>query len=543
MAKSQQLPHTQVVIAGAGPVGLTLAISLGQAGIDVGLFDKRPDFGKLPKMERCNARTMENFRRFGIEKEIRSVGLDGDMPMDVFICSEDVARPPLVHHRYDSVNDLSAQYRATRDASTAAVPYQLISQYTLEPLLRDVALRNPSVSIEFDREVVDFHQDGDGVLVALRSASGTEYEISADYLIGCDGGSSTVRDRLGIQLEGDSLLQMRQGLFYSEDLLERIPIGKGRHYHIADDKDSFLIVQDDKVHFSLHASVDSDEEMAPLFEKVIGFPIAYETLYVGEWRQRLMVADRYRDGRVLIAGDAAHLVIPTGGLGMNTGAGDAVDLGWKLAAVLQGWGGDALLDSYEAERQPTGRRNVAASRRAASGRRAWRDMWRPEIADDGPAGEKARADLIEVAESEQRWSNDLYGIELGYRYQGSPILAYDREPESTEQEVVFEYVPSTEVGSRLPNVWLRDGRALQDEIDWEYTLVDTTDGGTEVTALAAAFAEIGAPFRVVCPESDDAANVFGKGLLLVRPDLQIAWRGTAAPYDSLALAKLITGNA
>lgn len=542
MTTSQQLPRTQVVIVGAGPVGLTLAISLGQAGVDVRLFDKRPEIGKLPKMERCNARTMENFRRFGVEKEIRSAGLDLDMPMDVFICSEDVVHPPLVLHKYDSVNELSAQYRATRDGTTAAVPYQLISQYTLEPLLRDIALRSTNVSIEFDREVVDFRQDEDGVVVALRDASDAAYEISADYLIGCDGGSSTVRDKLGFHLEGDSLLQMRQGLFYSEELLERIPIGKGRHYHIADDKNSFLIVQDDKKHFSLHASVGSDDEMAPLFEKIIGFPIEYETLYVGEWRQRLMIADRYREGRVFIAGDAAHLVIPTGGLGMNTGAGDAVDLGWKLAAVLHGWGGQALLDSYEAERRPTGQRNIAASRRAAMGRRAWRDAWRPEIADDTPAGARARADLIAVAEREQRWSNDLYGIELGYRYQGSPVLAYDPQLDSADQEVVFEYLPSTEVGYRLPNVWLRDGRALQDEIGWEYALIDTTDNGTDATSLTAAFADIGAPFRVVRPDSDDAATVYGNGLLLVRPDLHIAWSGSEAPADPTALADLVTGN-
>jgi 2-polyprenyl-6-methoxyphenol hydroxylase-like FAD-dependent oxidoreductase len=542
MSAATRLPRTQVVIAGAGPVGLTLAIALGQAGIAVRLFDKRPGFGKLPKMERCNARTMENFRRLGIEDEIRAAGLDNDMPMDVFICLEDVARPPLVRHEYKSVNELKADYRETRDASTAAVPYQLISQYTLEPLLRDVALRSPGVTIEFDREVTDFRQSADEVVVSVRDAAGAEYEIAADYLVGCDGGGSTVRDRLGFVLEGESLLEMRQALFRSEELLDRIPIGKGRHYHIADDHNSFLIVQDDKKHFSLHATVESDDEMVPLFEKIVGFPVDFETLYIGRWTQRLMLADRYRDGRVLIAGDAAHLVIPTGGLGMNTGAGDAIDLGWKLAAVLQGWGGDALLDAYEAERRPVGRRNIAASRRAAQGRRTWRNMWRPEIADDSPAGEAARAALIEVAEREQRWSNDLYGIELGYRYQGSPVLAYGTPPASVDQPLEFEYAPCVEVGYRLPSVWLRDGRALQDEVGWEYALIDTTPGGADAAGLAAAFAAQGAPFRVIRPDSDDAAAVYGEGLLLVRPDLHIAWRGAAVPREANALAALVTGN-
>ncbi|GAB3706249.1 FAD-dependent monooxygenase [Nocardiopsis oceani] len=543
MIHAQKLSATQVVIAGAGPVGLTLAIALGRQGIGVRLFDKRPGFGKLPKMERCNARTMENFRRLGIEDEIRNAGLDNDMPMDVFICLEDLNRPPLVRHEYDSVNQLRAQYQSTRDGSTAAVPYQLISQYTLEPLLRDFAHQHSNVSIEFDRELVDFSQYEGGVTVTLEDARGARYEISADYLVGCDGGSSTVRDLLGFTLEGESLLAMKQALFYSEDLLDRIPMGKGRHYHIADDKNSFLIVQDDKRHFSLHATVATDQEMIPLFEKIIGFPVDYETLYIGGWQQRLMLADRFRDRRVFIAGDAAHLVIPTGGLGMNTGAGDAIDLSWKLAAVLQGWGGLGLLDSYEAERRPTGRRNISASRRAAQGRRAWRNMWRPEIADTTARGAAARAALIEVAERKQRWSNDLYGIELGYRYQTSPVLAYDVQPESEDQELDFEYKPSTEVGCRLPNIWLASDHSIQDEIGWEYALIDTTRAGVSSAPLSEEFLRIGAPFRALRPDTDQAAKVYGECLLLVRPDLHIVWRGETLPEDVDLLAQLVTGRA
>ncbi|GAA5148382.1 FAD-dependent oxidoreductase [Microbacterium pseudoresistens] len=536
------LPRADVVIAGAGPVGLTLAIGLARQGASVHLFEKRPAFGMLPKMERCNARTMENFRRLGIEDEIRDAGLDNDMPMDVFICLEDVNRPPLVTHEYASVNELKRSYRSTHDGTTAAVPYQLISQYTLEPLLCEIARRYPSVQITFDRELTDFTQTEDAVQVELRSASGEGWEIDADYLVGCDGGASTVRDLLGFTLEGETLLAMRQALFRSDELLDRIPIGKGRHYHIADDKNSFLIVQDDKQHFSLHATVSSDEEMPPLFEKIIGFPIDYETLYVGGWQQRLMLANRYRDRRVFLAGDSAHLVIPTGGLGMNTGHGDAVDLAWKLAAVVGGWGGPGLLDSYEAERRPTGRRNIAASRRAAKGRRQWRDMWRPEIADESAAGERARADLREVAEREQRWSNDLYGIELGYRYMASPVLAYDAAPDSEDQPVEFEYSPSTLVGARLPNVWLRDGRPLQDEFGFEFTLIDTTPSGADASELAAAFERLGAPFRSIRPDSDHAARVYGEGLLLIRPDLHIAWSGDACPEDAQGLAMRLTGR-
>jgi 2-polyprenyl-6-methoxyphenol hydroxylase and related FAD-dependent oxidoreductases len=539
------MENKDVVIAGAGPVGLTLAIELGQQGVKVLLADKRPNLGKLPKMERCNARTMENFRRMGIADRIRAAGLDNDMPMDVFICVENIVNsPPLIHHEYPSVNQLKTEYRETHDATTAAEPYQLISQYTLEPLLREVAENTPGVDVVFDSEVVSFEQGDDGVVTTLRSASGDEKTIASTYLVGCDGGASTVREELGINLEGESLLEMRQALFYSKNLLDRIPIGKGRHYHIADNTNSFMIVQDDKEHFSFHATVGTDEEMAPLFEKIVGFPIEYETLYIGKWRQRLMLADSYRTGRVFLAGDSAHLVIPTGGLGMNTGHADAVDLAWKLAATVHGWGGPKLLDSYEAERRPTGARNIAASRKATVGRKRWRKLWKPEIVDKTPEGEQVRREIKEIAETEHRWSNDLYGIELGYSYTASPVISYDADAEIIEDTLNFTYEPSTAPGARLPHVWLNDGRAIQDVLGREYTLLVT--GGEDDSVLAeftARFAQLGVPFRIYRPESADATSVYGTGLILVRPDLHIVWTGMSAPDDVMDLARTVTGNA
>lgn len=539
---TSEIMESQVLIAGAGPVGLTMALELGRRGISVLLVDKRPGFGKLPKMERCNARTMENFRRMGISAPIRAAGLDNDMPMDVYICLENIVNPPLLHHKYASVNQLCAEYRATTDGSTAAEPYQLISQYTLEPLLRDLAKRYHNVRIVFDHELVDFTQDGTGVTARIRLADGTVVDARADYLVGCDGASSTVRERLGFVLEGDTLLKMRQALFYCEDLLERIPIGVGRHYHIADSTNSFMIVQDDKKHFSLHATVDSDEKMAPLFERIVGFPIKYRQLYVGGWRQRLMLANRYRDRRVFLAGDSAHLVIPTGGLGMNTGHADAVDLSWKLAAVLRGWGGAALLDSYEAERRPIGARNIAASRRAATGRRAWRQEWGPEIAENSPAGEAVRARVTAVAEREQRWSNDLYGIELGYQYTNSPILMQTGHASNmADVESGFTYRPVVQVGYRLPNTWMSDGRSIQDVIGDEYALI-VKDAPPRLHLLEEEFRRIGAPFSVIRLDTAEAAAVYGNELLLVRPDLHIAWRAAEIPEHPAHLVATVTGN-
>ena len=187
-------------------------------------------------------------------------------------------------------------------------------------------------------------------------------------MVGCDGGGSLVRRRLGIELNGEAnIQQLRQALYYCEDLYERIPIGKGRHYHVADAQGSFLIVQDSTRHFTLHSVVENDADMARMFERVVAMPVEYEMLYVGQWKMNLLLAERYGSGRVFLAGDAVHLVIPTGGLGMNTGVGEAIDLSWKLAGTLQGWGGPNLLASYEIERRQVGERNVAASGFAARG--------------------------------------------------------------------------------------------------------------------------------------------------------------------------------
>lgn len=530
-----------VLIAGGGPVGLTLAIELGQQGVRCELVDRRQEPGRLPKMERCNARTMEIFRRMGIADRVRAAGLPSDVPMDVFICVGSLTQPPLVHHRYPSVSELKATGLKVNDGSRPLEPYQLISQYTLEPLLRQVAEATPGVTVRFGCELTGFTQDGEGVTARVRSVDGAERTVRASYLVGCDGAASTVRRELGIELRGDSLMTLRQALFRCPDLFARIPIGKGRHYHFADEASSFLIVQDDTRHFSLHATVKSDEEMPRLFESIAGMPVLYETLYVGQWTQRLMLADRYSEGRVFLAGDAAHLVIPTGGLGMNTGAGDAADLAWKLAGVLHGWGGRQLLDSYEAERRPIGARNVAASRKASQGRRRWRAAWQPAIAADTEAGAQARAALAETADREQRWSNDLLGIELGYRYQNSPLIMNEDgagpDPDS------FTYTPTTWPGARLPHIWMDDGSAIQDHLGRCFSLLHTPGPVPGAEALARAFARFGAPFATFQLRSAAAGLVYeGHRLLLVRPDLHVVWRGHGRLPDPEALAALATGH-
>jgi hypothetical protein len=373
------------------------------------------------------------------------------------------------------------------------------------------------------------------------TGDGSITELSADYLVGCDGGSSLVRRQLGIKLQGDAnLMEFRQALYRCDDLFDRIPIGKGRHYHVADSHASFLIVQDSTQHFTLHAVVDSDAEMATMFEKIVAMPVQYEMLSVGQWRQNLLLADKYRDGRIFLVGDAVHLVIPTGGLGMNSGVGDAYDLSWKLAATLQGWGGPKLLDSYEVERRQIGAHNVEASRQASRGRRAWRAMVKPNIRDNTPEGAETRANLTRVANVEQRKSNEMIGAELGYRYIGSPVI-FAEEGEGPPHEFMT-YLPSTWPGARLPHVWLADGTALHDKIGDGYTLLRLAGSEANSAPLARAFAERSVPFATLDINETRPREIYGHDLLLLRPDLHVVWRGNVLPGEADKLAALATGH-
>jgi 2-polyprenyl-6-methoxyphenol hydroxylase-like FAD-dependent oxidoreductase len=535
--------ETQVIIVGAGPVGLTLAIDLGKRGIACVLVEQKAEPQFLPKMERCNARTMEIFRRLGLADRIRAAGMPEDVPMDIQIIRS-MTEPPILRLPYPSVAETRALTHESLDGSLPLEPYQLISQYTLEPLLLEVAEQSPTVTVMRSTTFLEFTEHDDGVRVAVNDADGVRRTLQAAYLVGCDGGASRVRKQLGIRLEGEGdIARLRQGLFYCEQLYERLPISngpsRGRHYLVAGGPPTLMIMQDSTRHWTVHSAVESDDEMRRMFERIIGVALPYEMLYCAEWRQNLLLAERYREGRVYLAGDAVHLVIPTGGLGMNTGVGDATDLAWKLAATLQGWGGPALLPSYEAERRQVGERVVGASRYASLGYRTWLAEVRPEIGGDTPAGSTARAHLAEVANVEQRKSNEMIGAELGYRYVDSPII--DNVPGGPQHDL-RAYLPTTWPGARLPHMWLADGSAIQDRLRSErYTLIDIA-GGHDARPLLAAFEALGAPLDVLVVADPGLRAVYERDLVLVRPDMHVVWRGDRLPQAVDDLAAKVTGH-
>jgi 2-polyprenyl-6-methoxyphenol hydroxylase-like FAD-dependent oxidoreductase len=552
LAVKESMTESEVLIVGAGPTGLTLAIDLGKRGVRCTLIEQKGKPAFLPKMERINARSMEIYRRLGLSQKIRAAGLRPDCPMDVYVMLA-LNEPPLLHLTYPSVEQAQKNVRVTNDGTMPLEPYQLISQYTLEPLLKSIAETIPAIDVRFGCEFLSLQQDADGVTARVKILGGGTEDIRTKYLVGCDGGASPVRKELGIELSGEgNLLGLRQALFKCDELFDRLPLangsgkssgqppGKGRHYHVADDKATFLIMQDSTKHWTLHSVVDTDDEMKAQFERTIGVPVKYDMLSCAPWRQNLLLADRYGAGRVFIAGDAAHLVIPTGGLGMNSGVGDATDLAWKLAATLKGWGGPGLLKSYEVERRQIGDRNVGASRYATIGRRKWRGMWRPDIRENSPAGAETRKKLAAVADVEQRKSNEMIGAELGYRYVDSPIIC--NIPGGPEH-LFREYHSTTWPGARLPHVWLGDGTPLQDKIPDGYAILKLAGTRADASGLQRAIAAHGAPVKALDVPDQVAREVYGYDLVLVRPDMHVVWRGNAAPEDAAKVAAVATGHA
>ena len=401
--------------------------------------------------------------------------------------------------------------------------------------------RIPNVAVKFGHELVSFAQDDGGVTAEVRTSGGESISIRAKYLVGCDGGSSTVRRQLGFKMDGEPhILEMRQAMFHCPELFDKVRAPRARHYNRVDDHWTLMIIQDSRQHFTLHAVVDTDDDMKTLFEAIVATPVQYEMVHCAKWVQRLLLAERYLERRVFIAGDAAHLVIPTGGLGMNTGVGDAIDMSWKLAATLRGWGGPRLLQSYEAERRQVGAINVKASGGGTYGRMKWRAAYRPDIADDTPEGRAALAHLLDLAREEAPKSFRVLGAELGYRYAGSPVIC--DEPGGPEPNIE-EYVPTSWPGARLPHVWLEPGRvSVHDRIGDGFTLLRLARAKADASGLQAAFAAFGAPFAVLDIDSAAVRSVYGFDYLLVRPDLHVVWRGNALPHDARTVARVVTGH-
>jgi 2-polyprenyl-6-methoxyphenol hydroxylase-like FAD-dependent oxidoreductase len=531
----------RVLIVGAGPSGLALAIELGQRGIPCLVIERNSRVGHAPRAKTTNVRTREHLRRWGIADALRAQSPLGiDYPSNVLFVTR------LAGHELARFEN--ALYCAPGKNPLYSEHAQWIPQYTVEEVMRKHAQSLPGVEIRFNCELQRFEQDEQLVTARVRDlVAGTEFEVRCDYLCGADGARSTVRDPIGARKEG------RYGLSRNYNVVFRAPGLAQAHKHgpaimywqVNADVPSIIGPMDtgDRWFFmptAVPKEVKFDAADAPaLIRKATGIDLPYEVLSSDEWVASSLVADRYRDRRVFLLGDACHLHPPMGGYGMNMGVADGVDLGWKLAALLQGWGGPRLLDSYELERAPVHRHVIeeATGNHAVGGHQLWQDG----LEDEGERGDALRREVgARAAAAKLREFNTL-GVVLGYRYTGSPAIVEDGSAGPPSDFI--NYVPSSCPGHLAPHAWLHDGSSLYDHFGRGYTLLDTggADGSAAEAARRAA-RDVGLPLSVIRPAEPGLRGLYPTRYTLVRPDQHVAWRGDAWPQDGVNLLLQLAGR-
>lgn len=536
------MTHVPVLIAGGGPIGLILAHELSFRGIPFLLAERSTSTTRHPKMDITNSRSMELLQRLGLADLVRRVGVPESSNFDVSWVSG-MSGHELHRFRYPSVAQMRERIGARNDGSMPAEPAARVSQIVIEPALKTALEQRPQAGLRFGWALESFAQDGAGVTCTLREVATNEVDtIRCDYLVGCDGGNSTVRQALGIELDGTRAIRPSYSVHFRSrrhDVLQRW--GVAWHYQ---GPGMTLVAQNDDDFWTIHSRVPDGTDPASidpraLIRNFLGAEIEPEILLASAWSAHLLVARHYRSGRVFLAGDSAHQYVPTGGYGMNSGVGDAADLGWKLAAVLQGWGGPALLDSYEIERRPVGLRNSDASRENLMIRFRIADLYAQAGDIEGPSPEAAarRAALAEKIREAGNAENERWGIEHGYIYFDSPVVA--DEPGARPALSTLDYHPTTWPGARLPSVILEDGQSVYRKLGPWFTLI--VIGEAETGNANEAAAKLGVPLALLrLPQ--ELREVYRRSLLLVRPDHHVAWRGDAPPAAWAAVFERAVGK-
>ncbi|BDB28682.1 hypothetical protein Tamer19_37540 [Cupriavidus sp. TA19] len=544
--------ETDVVIVGGGPAGLMLAIELGCRGVRCLVLEEDVDPPDFPKANATSARTMEHYRRRGFAADVRALGLPPDYPQDLVYCTR-LSQAELTRFRVPS-RAQAAALEAFGDYGDAAWPTPELphraQQMYIEPILRREAAKYPGVDLRFGHRAVRVADLGDGVEVdALPHDGGEPWRVKARYGVGCDGPRSLVRKTLGIQYEGQGSEkrdffggQMLSIYFRSSDLYDVLAKEKAWQYWAVNGSQRGLLIAIDGVESFLLAVQLKDGEQPGDIDPVataltvIGAPHDFRLIGMMPWvAGYTLVARRLSAGRLFLAGDAAHLFTPTGGMGYNTSIDDAVNLGWKLAVVLQGGAPPALLDSYDLERRPMAVRNTAFARRMAD------SIGNVPIASHleaaGDAGEAARAELGRALAMHVATEINIPGLQLGVRYLDSPIVA--REPGTPPQDDPNHYIASGWPGARAPHAMV-GGEVLFDRFGRDFTLLSFD--AADCTAWQDAARERGIRLDVLPVRDAGARALYGAPAVLVRPDHHIAWRGEANA-DADAVLAMTTGFA
>lgn len=541
---------TDVLVVGAGPVGLTLAMDLAGRGVHVTVAELRA-YGEPPNVK-CNhvaARTMERFRQLGVADKLRRAGLPDAHPNDVVFRTAmtglELTRIPIPNRLQRFVDNGGPDtWWPTPE------PPHRINQLFLEPILLHHAAALPGVTLHNRTRMTAFEQDANGVTATLEPLDGGQPQrLRARYLVGCDGGSSGVRKAIGAQFEGTPVIQRVQSTYIrARDLLGRLPGQPAWCYYSVnprrcgtafaiDGHETWLVHNHLHPHETEFDSVDRDWSIRQILG--VGDDFQYEVISKEDWVGRRLVANRFRDRRAFIAGDAAHLWVPYAGYGMNAGIADALNLSWLLAAQVQGWADPAMLDAYEAERQPITEQVSHFAMDHAQKMIKARSAVPPNIEADDDAGEVERRRIGDEAYQLNVQQFCCAGLNFGYFYRGSPIIAPDDE--APPPYTMGGFTPSTVPGCRAPHFWLGDGRSLYDAFGPGYTLL-VTRRGVATGALVDAAARAGVPLQVLDVAAEAARpDTYSHALLLCRPDQHVVWRGQALPAEVGGLVAMLRG--
>jgi 2-polyprenyl-6-methoxyphenol hydroxylase-like FAD-dependent oxidoreductase len=543
--------NCSVLIVGGGPCGLMLANELGRRGVSAVLVDEEPSTAFNPQANATQARTMEHFRRLGFAHEIRSLGLPTDFPTDVAYFTR-YARHELARFSMPSSGEAVERVKRLSGSWSAAEFPHRVSQKFVEQVLRRHAEKLPGISINFGYQLVRFSEHARGIEAQIeRVADGRTLTIEAAYLVGADGPRSTIRQALGFGYLGDHGIvrdffggRMHAIYLRAPDFYRLVPHPPAwMNVTFNRERRAFMAAVDGKGEFAFHTQLQpheneseiTDHRAAAMFGAAAGARIDLEILSRGTWTAGFaLVAERFQRGRVFIAGDAAHLFTPTGGLGYNTAVEDAVNLGWKLASVIRGQASAGLLDTYEAERQPIANRNTRFAKAFADSIGNVRPV--PEIEDDTAEGERARREAGEYLAAHGKAEFDIPGITFGGRYDGSPVIIDDGTAPPPDEANV--YVACAKPGGRAPHAWLSHDTSLYDCFGFEWTLLRFSTA-EKANGLIEAAGEAGVDLKVLDLPADGIRDIYGADLVLVRPDQIVAWRSNRAHDPKLVLSRVL----
>lgn len=538
VASREAVSETQVVIVGAGPAGLSLAIELGMRSVACTIIEKNERTGYAPRAKNANIRTREHLRRWGIADCLaRAAPFGINYPSNILFVTR-LGGHLIARFEHAFGGDPKRDERYSEHA-------QWIPQYKLEAVLLEHLRTLPTVRVLFGAELINLTQDDEKVEAHLRRGDSSEELIKGQYLVGADGGRSTVRQKVGITMTGThGLSRNNMTIFEAPGLAEAQVHGPAiQIWQLNQEIPSFIGPMDvgDRWFFvptGIPAHVQfSEEELLAMIRRSTGLDLPYRILSSEVWVASRLLANDYSKGRVFLIGDACHIHPPFGGFGMNMGISDAVDLGWKLAGVLEGWGSVALLDTYETERRPI--HNFVMDESEANHTLAPNQLAREHIEEDSPKGAEVRKEVAEIIWKTKQPEFFSLGVVLGYRYIDSPIIV-DEVPGCPWIRSTH-YSPSAAPGSLAPHQWLGDGSSLYDHFGQGFTMLVLHSSAHAQAQVALKQAQrLGVPFVIFEPLNQAVAALYETALALIRPDQHVAWRGESVPED---LISRVTGHA